>query len=728
MNNQDSILQTAVELLGLGFKVILTDEHKNPGIPGVGVNWPTFKWTASKFASFLDKRPNLQLGLLLGDFVDVEIDAPDETYRQDAEREFKGLAGDSETMSWTSRRGVHRLYAITKEQKELLIARKAGAVVKVGKLEMRLGIEKAAQSLIPPSETDGFKRQWLSIVKPVPIPDQMFDAILDNIKVKHESSDGDDDASGPSRPGDIFNERATWDEILEPFGWRRTKGVLGNGVVHWTRPGKSEGVSATTGYCETDSRPDCFYSFSDAPEIEPLESKKTYSKFEAFCILNFDGDFSAATADVIKQGYVEEFDGSEFESIFVTDSEPPEPPRKDPGSDNPDFIFDNPIGRYVLANDPHTESDKMGVLMQSWELFGTWIGKSAKFAMNNVVHYANDFLLVVGETADARKGTSLTDAMAPYELGIGDLPDFRERCILKGLSSGEGLIKFADDRNERPDGRVMIIAEEFARVITGIRRTESTLSSVLREAYDGKTLAVQTKADPLKASKAHVSVIAHTTSAEFHHRVAADDFFNGLLNRFLFVHVKRGKRLPWPTTVDPSVLEDLGRELNKAREWVDNEGIGRVFYWSEDARQMWADFYCGSTDEDRHSVARRDEAESAIVRGPTHVIRMAMRHAALDREEAISRRHLESAIALWNVSRRSLRLVMCDRVSDDAEKVLTSIQDAGGLSKTEIHKIFNGHKSSAEVTSILDFLVENDFVKVGNMKKGKRKVKVWAAL
>jgi Bifunctional DNA primase/polymerase, N-terminal len=49
------------------------------------------------------------------------------------------------------------------------------------------------------------------------------------------------------RPGDVFNVRVGWSEILEPHGWTRV-GQRGE-VMLWKRPSKQErGWSATTGY------------------------------------------------------------------------------------------------------------------------------------------------------------------------------------------------------------------------------------------------------------------------------------------------------------------------------------------------------------------------------------------------------------------------------------------------------------------------------------------------
>lgn len=97
-------------------------------------------------------------------------------------------------------------------------------------------------------------------------------------------------------PGDDFNSRATWDEVLPDWTRVTTSTDPRGGVqVHWRRPGKSIGTSATTG-----GEGDLLYVFSTSTV---LPSEKAMSKFAAFTYLNHDGDFSAAAADLLARGY-----------------------------------------------------------------------------------------------------------------------------------------------------------------------------------------------------------------------------------------------------------------------------------------------------------------------------------------------------------------------------------------------------------------------------------------
>jgi hypothetical protein len=88
--------------------------------------------------------------------------------------------------------------------------------------------------------------------------------------------------SPSSSIADQFNAVTNWHQILEPYGWRYL-GEHGE-RQHWRRPGKREGVSATTWG-------NLLHCFTTATEFKP---RKGYSKFSAYSILAHNGNMSAA--------------------------------------------------------------------------------------------------------------------------------------------------------------------------------------------------------------------------------------------------------------------------------------------------------------------------------------------------------------------------------------------------------------------------------------------------
>lgn len=101
-------------------------------------------------------------------------------------------------------------------------------------------------------------------------------------------------SSAGDRPGDDFNARADWRDLLSDWEWVRQHG----GTWYLRRPGKSEGISATIGH-STDGV-DRLYVFSDATEFE---QNRPYDKYGAFVLLQHGGDFRAATKELSGMGY-----------------------------------------------------------------------------------------------------------------------------------------------------------------------------------------------------------------------------------------------------------------------------------------------------------------------------------------------------------------------------------------------------------------------------------------
>ena len=89
----------------------------------------------------------------------------------------------------------------------------------------------------------------------------------------------------PALPGDDYNQRMTWEEILEPLGWKKV--YTQAQVTYWRRPHKSEGISASTNYGDYDT----FFVFSTSTTFQ---SEKGYSKFATYAHLNHHDDFKAA--------------------------------------------------------------------------------------------------------------------------------------------------------------------------------------------------------------------------------------------------------------------------------------------------------------------------------------------------------------------------------------------------------------------------------------------------
>lgn len=97
----------------------------------------------------------------------------------------------------------------------------------------------------------------------------------------------------PTGPADRYNERTTWQEVLEADGW--TLSHSRGGEDYWVRPGKTarEGISATVGW----SGNDALKVFSSS--VPWLEAERTYSRFQYFTARHHQGDERAAARRIM---------------------------------------------------------------------------------------------------------------------------------------------------------------------------------------------------------------------------------------------------------------------------------------------------------------------------------------------------------------------------------------------------------------------------------------------
>lgn len=146
-----------------------------------------------------------------------------------------------------------------------------------------------------------------------------------------------------NRPGDDFNRRAGWEDVLKGHGWHAV-GQSGQKVL-WRRPGKDHGWSATTGHCRSELRGDLLYVFSTS--APPFEAEQAYSKFEAYTYLEHNGDWSWAAEALGAAGW-----GTPAPRVRVTlrPGTPEPPPRPNADTSDDPLDLDATAADLIAAN------------------------------------------------------------------------------------------------------------------------------------------------------------------------------------------------------------------------------------------------------------------------------------------------------------------------------------------------------------------------------------------
>lgn len=377
-------------------------------------------------------------------------------------------------------------------------------------------------------------------------------------------------------------------------------------------------------------------------------------------------------------------------------------------------------GEVVTTLDPHTEADRAAVLASFVVAFGAAVNSGPHAIADAAEHPARLFAVLVGATSRGRKGTAWANVR---RLMVEADPGFTSDRILGGLASGEGLIAAVGDGVPDKDGnleggvtdkRLLVFEPEFSRVLKVCGRDSSTLSAILRDVWDRGDLRVMTRNNPLKATGAHVSLLAHVTVEELRRSLAEVEAANGYGNRHLFIASRRSKRLPAGGNLDQSVLYALGREVGAALEHARRVGILRR---SPEAEALWEDIYNSIDDEVDGMVG------ALTARAEAQMLRLSVAYALMEGSRVIDVPHLRAARAVWAYSEGTVAYVYGDAMGDDvADRMLTELRRAGaqGIDGAGMSAVFGRHVTAKRLDLARQRLVARGLAHVITEQTGGR--------
>jgi hypothetical protein len=407
-----------------------------------------------------------------------------------------------------------------------------------------------------------------------------------------------------------------------------------------------------------------------------------------------------------------------------------------------DAAFLGLAGEIVRTIEPQSEADPAALLAQLLVGFGAALGRTANFQVEGSRHHLNEYVILVGQTSKARKGTSWDRIRKVLEYAD---PQFVEDRILGGLSSGEGLIwavrdpifkrhfvkkggrivdhqDYEDDPGVK-DKRLLAFEPEFASVLRRIEgQTGNSLSALLRQGWEAGNLRTLTKTCPAKATGAHISLVAHVTVEELRRLLTATESANGFANRFMPFCVRRSKLLPEGGAPIIAELESLGRRLGEALAFGRTAG---ELHRGEEARAIWRSVY------GLLSGGKPGLAGCLLARAEAHVMRVAAQYAVLGLSRTISDKHLMAALALWEYVERSVYLIFGDSLGDPlADDLLRLLRGCGpgGITRTEISNYLGKHQPTERVGRALGLLLENKLARFERLETSGRPSERWFAV
>jgi hypothetical protein len=344
-------------------------------------------------------------------------------------------------------------------------------------------------------------------------------------------------------------------------------------------------------------------------------------------------------------------------------------------------------GEIVRAIQPHSESDPAALLLTVLATAGAILGRGPHMLANSAEHPARLFVVLAGDTAKARKGTSWNNVERVFRVAA---PEFMEERVMNGFGSGESIVDAVAD--SQLSHQLLIQEPEFARQLTVASRESSILSMIIRVAWDGAKLQTRSRQQTVVASDAHIAMVAHVTIEELQKKLSDVEVANGFANRFLFACVKRSNLLPHGGNLTDDMVERLGLKL---RDRLRAAHAIRRMTWSDAARRRWEQLYRRMADDTPTGLLG-----AVTARAEPQVLRLAVTYAALDGSHEVDLEHVEAAWAVWQYCRASAEYIFRDGNEQAIERKLrTALESAGeeGLSMEEQHRALGNNISAPEL-------------------------------
>jgi Protein of unknown function (DUF3987) len=290
---------------------------------------------------------------------------------------------------------------------------------------------------------------------------------------------------------------------------------------------------------------------------------------------------------------------------------------------------------------------------------------------------------------------------------------------LNGLTTGEGLLwaireersaLVQDKKNHTtvrqvmdegvPDKRLLVIEEEFARVLATMHRDGSTLSATLRKLFDSPDVERSSpKNNPVVATAPHVGLIGQITPEELRRKLHDVEFFNGFANRFAWVLGRRVRSMPCPPDYS-------GKARAHAVAWYAAWHRARhieAVTLDDAATALWVETY----EQLRRGEPQRVGVPADVcARAHVHVLRMALIFAVMDGLAVIGQAHIKAALALWDYCERCATYLFSDLSPDPIVNTIADVLKRGRMTRDEIAQLFHRHQPTTAIQA--DALADDD--------------------
>lgn len=397
------------------------------------------------------------------------------------------------------------------------------------------------------------------------------------------------------------------------------------------------------------------------------------------------------------------------------------------------------VGELLERLSPATEADPVALLTTILAAFGNAAGRGPHALVSGATrHGVNLFAGIVGRSGKGRKGSGLDLALLPLRQAD---PAWVNEHIVSGLASGEGIVHAIRDPITRTepvregkeivdyapvvvdagveDKRLLVVESELGAALRACRREQSTLSPMLRLAWDGGKLRTLSKNSPETATDPHVSLIGHVVVEELRKLMSDADVYGGLANRFLWILSRRSRLLP-----DGGELVDLGDLFPRFAATLAQAKATGLMRRTPAATALWRHEYARLT-----SVPETGILGAALGRGEAITLRLSLLMALSAGRREVDEPDLRAAIDLWEYGAASTRIIFGGAIDTPLEtRILSVIRAQAGIGRSAIARALGGKVPAREIVAALARLRDAGTITATTTRTGGRPAETWAVV